>query len=60
MDVELEVKAPTKAAAYTIAKKQLPVVMEYLKGKGFNIQKDVDVKAANGYASLSYFVVNVK
>lgn len=55
MDVELEVKAPTKAAAYTIAKKQLPVVMEYLKGKGFDIQKDVDVKAANGYASYKYY-----
>ena len=55
LDVELEIKAPTKAAAYTIAKKQLPEIMAYLKDKGFDVKKDVEVKASTGYNSYRYY-----
>lgn len=55
MDIELEVTAPTKAASYVIAKRQLPEVLAYLKEKGFDVKKDVDVKASTGYASYKYY-----
>lgn len=55
MDIELEVKAPTKAASYAVAKQQLPQVIAYLKEKGFNVKKDVDIKAASGYSSYKYY-----
>jgi hypothetical protein len=55
LDVELEVKAPTKAAAQSVAKKQLPEIMKYLKEKGFDVKKDVEVKASNGYSSFKYY-----
>ena len=55
MDIELEVKAPTKAASYTLAKKQLPQILAYLKENGFDVKKDVDVKAANGYYSYKNY-----
>ena len=55
LQVELEVKAPTKAAAYALAKKQIPQVMEYLASKGFDVKKDVDVKSSNGYYSYKYY-----
>ncbi|MBQ8458687.1 SIMPL domain-containing protein [bacterium] len=55
LDVELEVQAPTKASAYSIAKKQLPEIMKYLKTKGFDINKEVEVKASTGYSSYKYY-----
>lgn len=51
LDVSLNVRRTTKPAAYADAKKQLPVIMDYLKSKGFDIDKDVNVKSINGYVS---------
>ncbi len=51
LDVSLNVRRTTKPAAYADAKKQLPVIMNYLKSKGFDIDKDVNVKSINGYVS---------
>lgn len=51
LDVALIVRKPTKALAYSEAKKQLPVIMNYLKSKGFDVEHDVDVKSINGYVS---------
>lgn len=55
MELELEVKAPTKAIAYTTVRKQLPEIMAYLKEKGFDVKKDVDVKSSNGYYTYKYY-----
>jgi len=49
LEISLNLRRPTKAAAYIDAKKQLPVIMNYLKTKGFDIQKDVNIKSADGY-----------
>ncbi len=51
MDISLNVRKPSKSLAYTTAKKQLPEVLAYLKSKGFDLEKDVDVKSINGYFS---------
>lgn len=51
LDVSLNVRRPTKAIAYSEAKKQLPVIIDYLKSKGFDIENDVNVKSINGYVS---------
>jgi len=48
-EMTLNVKSPTKAQAYATAKKQLPIILDYLKSKGFDPSKDVDVKSMNGY-----------
>src|SRR5574344_667947 len=50
MDLTLNVRRPTKAQASNIAQKQIPVVTEYLKGKGF-ADSDMDIKAPSGYFS---------
>ena len=55
VEIELEVKSPTKAGAYSIAKKQIPQVKSYLKEKGFNVEKEVDIKSANGYYTYKYY-----
>ena len=51
LEISLNVRRPNKALAYSQAKKQLPVIMDYLKSKGFDVDKDVDVKSINGYFS---------
>lgn len=54
LDISLNLRRPTKAMAYAEAKKQLPVIMEYLKSKGFDTEKDVDVKSISGYVTYRY------
>ena len=54
LDISLNLRRPTKAMAYADAKKQLPVIMDYLKSKGFDIDKDVDVKSISGYVTYKY------
>lgn len=49
LEMSLKVKKPTKAQALTVSKSQLPVIYEYLKSKGFDTEKDVDVKPPYGY-----------
>ena len=49
MDISLNVRKATKAEAYSTAKKQLPEIMSYLKTKGFDPEKDVEVKSMEGY-----------
>lgn len=51
LEMSLNVKNTDKSRAYAVAKSQMPVVLDYLKSKGFDVEKDVDVKAANGYYS---------
>lgn len=51
LEISLNVRRPNKALAYSQAKKQLPVIIDYLKSKGFDVDKDVDVKSINGYVS---------
>lgn len=51
LEVSLNVRKSSKALAYTEAKKQLPIVLNYLKSKGFDVSKDVDVKSVSGYFS---------
>ena len=51
----LKVKHPTKSQAYAIAKQQLPKIKEYLKANGIDIDKDVEIKAADGYYSYKTF-----
>lgn len=59
IDFVLNIKAPTKSAALSVAKKQLPQIMDYLKAKGFDIKKDVNVKAPDGYYSYKYYMNGV-
>jgi len=54
LDIALSVRKPTKALAYSTAKSQLPVVLEYLKSKGFDTEKDVDIKSISGYTTYKY------
>lgn len=49
LEVALVLRRATKALAYADAKKQLPIVMKYIKDKGFDTQKDVNIKSADGY-----------
>ena len=51
LDLSLNVRNADKSKAYAIAKSQMPIIMDYLKSKGFNVEKDVDVRSANGYYS---------
>ena len=51
LDLSLNVRNADKSKAYAIAKSQMPIVMDYLKSKGFDVEKDVDVRSANGYYS---------
>ncbi len=54
LEISLSVRRPTKALAYSTAKKQLPEILKYLESKGFDTKKDVDVKSMNGYESYKY------
>ncbi len=54
LEIVLNLRRPTKAIAYSEAKKQLPLVLEYLKSKGFDLDKDVDVKSMSGYVNYKY------
>lgn len=54
MEIALSVRRPNKAVAYSTAKKQLPEVIAYLESKGFDTQKDVNVKSISGYESYRY------
>ncbi len=54
LEISLNVRRPTKALAYSAAKKQLPEILKYLESKGFDTKKDVDVKSMNGYESYKY------
>lgn len=54
IEVALNVRRANKSLAYTVAKQQLPMILEYLKSKGFDIDKDVDVKSMSGYSSYKY------
>lgn len=54
IEVALNVRRANKALAYAAAKQQLPLVLDYLKSKNFDIEKDVDVKSMTGYASYKY------
>ena len=54
LEISLSVRRPTKAIAYSTAKKQLPEILKYLESKGFDTKKDVDVKSMNGYESYKY------
>lgn len=54
IEVSLNVRKPTKALAYSTAKAQVPVILEYLKSKGFDLDSDVDVKSMTGYPSYRY------
>lgn len=49
LDITLKVKSPDRARAVISAKEKLPVVMKYLKSKGIDTDKDVNVKPAYGY-----------
>ena len=59
LDFTLEIKAPTKAGAYSIVAKQMPIIKEYLKSKGFDVNSDIDIKAPSGYYSYKYFANGV-
>lgn len=48
LEFQITAKQPTKAAAYTLVQKQLPVVIAFLKSKGID-EKDIDVLSYNGY-----------
>lgn len=54
-EVVLKVRAATKSQAYSIAKKQLPIIIEYLQEKGFNTKTDTDVKSIDGYNTYRYY-----
>lgn len=54
IELALNVRKPSKTAAYQSAKNQIPVVIAYLKSKGFDIDKDVNVKSASGYETYRY------
>lgn len=41
-------KQKNKRLAFSVTKKQLPVVIEYIKSQGFD-DKDIDIKSTNGY-----------
>ncbi len=54
LELSLNVRKATKSQAYAAAKKQLPIVLDYLKSKGFDLENDVDIKAINGYNTYKY------
>lgn len=54
IEVALNVRKANKALAYATAKQQLPLVLDYLKLKNFDLERDVDVKSMTGYASYKY------
>ena len=59
LEITLDVKRPTKAQAYAAAREQLPKIKEYLSSKGFDVKKDIDVKAPYGYYSYRSYANGV-
>jgi len=53
LNFEINTQAKTKAAAYQLMKKQLPVVLKYLQDKGIT-PENIDIKNYNGYYSYKY------
>lgn len=53
LSFEVEIQAPTKSAAYTQLKQQLPVVKKYLEENGIK-PENITVKNYNGYYSYKY------
>ena len=51
LSIDINTQAKTKAAAYQIMKKQMPVVIKYLTDKGI---ENIEVKNYNGYYSYKY------
>ncbi len=49
LEISLNVRNADKSKAYATAKSQMPIIYAYLKKKGFDVNKDVDVKSASGY-----------
>lgn len=49
LEIVLNVRRADKASAYAAAKKQLPEIISYLKSKGFDTDKNVEVKSMEGY-----------
>ncbi len=54
IELNLSVRRPTKTLAYQAAKAQVPLVLDYLKSKGFDTEKDVNVKSVSGYETYRY------
>ena len=50
---DIKIQAKTKAEAYSIMKKQLPVVKNYLAEKGVPLE-NIEVKTYNGYYTYKY------
>ena len=50
---DINIQAKTKAEAYSIMKKQLPVVKNYLAEKGVPLE-NIEVKTYNGYYTYKY------
>ncbi len=53
LSFDIKIKAPTKAAAYSIMKTQLPVVQKYLEEKGIKAD-DIEIKTYHGYYNYKY------
>ncbi len=51
LSFDINIQAKSKAEAYNLMKKQLPVVKNYLKDKGI---QNIDVKTYNGYYTYKY------
>lgn len=51
IDVVLNIRKPSKSEAYAAAKKQLPIIIDYLKTKGFDTENEIDVKSIYGYVT---------
>jgi len=49
-EFDINVRKPTKAEAFATIDKQRPIVIKYLKDKGFS-EAEIEVKAFNGYNS---------
>ncbi len=53
LEFNINLRKPTKTAAYNEVKKQIPVVIEFLHQKGLT-DENIEQKAANGYYSYRY------
>ena len=51
MEFSINARRADKQQAYSVIKKQLPQIMDYLKLNGIN---DIDVKTVNGYNTYKY------
>ncbi len=53
LSIDINIQAKTKAAAYQIMKKQLPLVTKYITEKGIPAE-NIEIKNYNGYYSYKY------